>query len=68
MNSITHREIKVEAVTGEVYYDYTEAPEVNTDTPCGNLATCLGKVFDSHFDRLASLRVYDTKRVMKSTV
>jgi len=63
MNKVTNRDIKVEVISGEVYYDYTDCLDNKTDSRFDRIATWLSKRVGNQSDRLSSLRVYDNKRV-----
>lgn len=63
MNKATSRDIKIEIITGEVYYDYTDYSGNKIDTRFQRIASWLSKRVDDQSERLSSLRVYDHKRI-----
>ncbi len=63
MNKVTNRDIKVEVITGEVYYDYTDYSDNKIDSRFQRIASWLSKRVDDQSEMLSSLRVYDHKRV-----
>lgn len=62
MTRNTDRTIKVEAITGEQYYEYTQVPEPETRTHPDGLTAWLANQINSHYQRLEALRVYDGSR------
>ena len=63
MNKDTNRDVKVEIITGEFYYDYTDYSDNKTDSRFQRLAVWLSNQIDDQSDRLTSLRVYGHRRV-----
>ncbi len=63
MNKETNRKIKVEATTGEVYFDYSERPDHKIDSRFRRIALWFSNHLNAHFDRLSVLRVYDHRRI-----
>lgn len=63
MNKSIQKNSKIEATTGEVYFDYPLYSECKTDTRLRRLGSWVSDLTDAHFDRLVALRVYDQKRV-----
>ena len=63
MNKDTNRDVKVEIIAGEFYYDYTDYSDNKTDSRFQRLAVWLSNQIDDQSDRLTSLRVYGHRRV-----
>ncbi len=65
MNNVTDRNINVEPITGEVYYDYTEYSDKESNSENDSCFDCieswLSNRVNNYFDRLSSLRVYNHK-------